>query len=426
MPHENPEKPVRTVHDLKSWEQNPRKISASEQRILFKTLESYGDLSGIVFNRRSGTLVGGHQRHAWFGDSTPISIEIRYETPTPKGTVAEGFIEYAGERFKYREVDWDEPTHAAAALAANRAGGDWDWGLLKEVMTGPLAGMEDWEETGWDANEVEDLLGIDVSAHKRKLQDKEDKIPDIKKNEMNVQLGDIFQLGDHRLICGDSTDPATLAALLFDGKADIFFTDPPYNVNYESSSTGQSIANDDMKSEDFYAFLRKAFDAAFKFTLPGAPAYVCHADAERVNFTKAFEDAGFYLSSVIIWVKNSGTFGRQDYFWRHEPLLYGWNSGGGHPWFGPNNEDTVWNFDKPRNNDLHPTMKPVDLVERALKNSSSMGHIVLDSFGGSGTTIIAAEKLKLRGRICELDPHYCSVILKRWEDYAMKKAYKIV
>lgn len=174
------------------------------------------------------------------------------------------------------------------------------------------------------------------------------------------------------------------------------------------------VPNIDLKIEDFYEFLYQSFLSMFTYSKAGAAFYVCHADSERVNFTKAYQDAGGYLSSVIIWVKNNSTFGRSDYSWRHEPIIYGWNSKGSHQWYGDHQQDTIWNIDRPAKSEEHPTMKPIELITRAIKNSSKMGDIILDLFGGSGSTLVAAQST---GRVCymmELDPKYCDVIRKRY------------
>lgn len=251
----------------------------------------------------------------------------------------------------------------------------------------------------------------------------EDDVPNPENIESRVKRGEVWILGNHRLMCGDSTHHKDLEILMNGSQANMVFTDPPYNIDYEGGTKKrETIENDNMDSGDFFAFLKAMYDNIYGFMVPGGSIYVCHADAERVNFTAAFRDAGFHLSSVIIWAKNNATFGRQDYFWKHEPILYGWNSSGSHKWYGPNNEETVWNIDRPSKSEIHPTMKPVALVERAIKNSCKQGEIVLDVFGGSGSTLIACEKVHRHCFTMELDESYCGAIIKRWEEFSGKSA----
>lgn len=225
--------------------------------------------------------------------------------------------------------------------------------------------------------------------------------------------GDIYLLDDNRVMCGDSTNEEHVKLLMNGKLADMVFTDPPYNVNYEGSD-GQSIQNDDMGDNEFKEFLTLVFKNLINSIKEGAPTYVCHADSEGLNFRSAFKEAGFKLAQCLIWVKNSFTMGRQDYQWQHEPILYGWKPGSGHYFVDDRSQSTIWEYDKPKKNDLHPTMKPLELVGRAINNSSLVGQLVLDLFGGSGSTLIASYKAK---RICysmELDEKYADVIVKRY------------
>jgi len=235
-----------------------------------------------------------------------------------------------------------------------------------------------------------------------------------------TSLGDIYQLGDHLLHCGDSTTdyPEQFKT------SDMVLTDPPYNVAYAGGSKArEAIANDDIAA--FPAFLEAFYSKAYNCLVPGGAIYVCHSDLERHTFTEKFLLGGFKLSSVIVWVKNNSTFASKDYFWKHEPILYGWHSGASHKWYGPDNEDSVWCIDRPSRSDEHPTMKPVELCARAIKNSSKTGDIVLDPFGGSGSTLIACEELNRKCQMIELDPKNCDIIIKRWEDLSGKKAVKL-
>lgn len=228
--------------------------------------------------------------------------------------------------------------------------------------------------------------------------------------------GDIYLLGRHRIMCGDSTNPEMVKTLLNGNKADMIFTDPPYNVNYEGSD-GQSIQNDNMGNEEFYNFLLSVYKNMFDSIKEGGSIYVCHADSEGLNFRKAFIDAGFKLAQCLIWVKNSFTMGRQDYQWQHEPILYGWKPGAGHYFVDDRSLSTVWFYDKPKHNDLHPTMKPLELVGQGINNGSLLGQLVLDLFGGSGSTLIACEQAGRINYSMELDEKYADVIVKRFIKY---------
>ena len=249
----------------------------------------------------------------------------------------------------------------------------------------------------------------------------EDEAPEVdEENEPITKPGDIWLLGRHRLMCGDSTDKATVEMLMDGKKANLVVTDPPYNVNYEG--TAGKIKNDNMDNDSFYQFLFDSFTNMEHAMADDASIYVFHSDTEGLNFRKAFADAGFYLSGCCIWKKPSLVLGRSPYQWQHEPCLFGWKKSGKHQWYAGRKETTIWEFDKPKKNSDHPTMKPIALISYPIKNSSMSNCIVLDPFGGSGSTLIACEQLD---RICytmELDPKYCDVIIKRWETITGEKA----
>lgn len=235
--------------------------------------------------------------------------------------------------------------------------------------------------------------------------------------EPTSKLGQIYQLGRHRLMVGDSTDTKQVAALLDGKKADLLLTDPPYNIAYEGKNEeAMTIQNDDMMDEDFRQFLKNVYAAANDNMKPGATFYIWYAATESYNFIGAARDIDWQIRENLIWVKNMFTLGRQDYQWRHEPCLYGWTEGAAHNWYSDRKQTTVMEFDKPVRSDLHPTMKPVALFDYQMKNSSKPGDIVLDLFGGSGTTMIAAEQNGRAARLMELDPRYADVIIKRWEE----------
>lgn len=318
---------------------------------------------------------------------------------------------------------------------------------------------------GWDLdtlkNEVDrlteldfdiDLLGFDddflISLTTEQMDEgltDEDDVPEAPDDPVAVE-GDIWLLGSHRLMCGDSTSIDAVEKLMNGTKADMIFTDPPYNVNYEGG-TGMKIQNDNMGDSQFRAFLYDAFTTAYTVTKAGRPIYIAHADSEGYNFRGAMQEAGWLLKQCIVWVKNSMVMGRQDYQWQHEPILYGWKDGEAHKWYGNfdkktvidddidvkkmdkkqlvqlinkmrnKNKTTVVREDKPHKNDIHPTMKPVGLVQQFINNSSREEDIILDLFGGGGSTLIAAQKLNRTAHLMELDPKYIDVIIRRWQDY---------
>lgn len=248
-----------------------------------------------------------------------------------------------------------------------------------------------------------------------------DEVPKVKKG--TVKSGDIWKLGDHKLMCGDSLNLDYVRELMNDCFADMVFTDPPYNVDYVGKTKeALKIQNDKMENSEFYKFLLKAFTHMRNFTSPGGAIYICHADGEGLNFRKAMIDAGWLMKQCIVWVKNSIVMGRQDYHWQHEPILYGWAENGSHKWYGDRKQSTVWPIARPTKSEDHPTMKPIELIEKAIENSSKPGDLILDLFGGSGSTLIACEKANRKANLMELSPHYCDVIIKRWEDYTGRKA----
>ena len=239
--------------------------------------------------------------------------------------------------------------------------------------------------------------------------------------------GDLYQLGNHRLLCGDATNSADVAKLLDGETVDMIVTDPPYNVAYRGSVTKErsAIENDKMTNQIFSAFLHDSFKNISKHLRAGGSFYIWHANSEAINFRTAASEAGLEVKSTLIWNKNAATFSRSDYHNRFEPCLYGWKEGASHRWYGGHKQTTVFDFKKPARSELHPTMKPVPLFERQIRNSSLKGDIVLDTFGGSGTMLIACENSERRGRSIEMNPHYCDVIIARWEDCSGEKAVKI-
>jgi len=278
----------------------------------------------------------------------------------------------------------------------------------------------DLDLIGFSDEELDQLLGGDDDAG----ESDEDAVPEIEQEPVS-QSGDLWLLGDHRLLCGDSTNAQDLARLMDGGLADMAFTDPPYNVDYGNSAKDKMrgkdrrILNDNL-GDDFYAFLKAALSNML--TVTKGACYVAMSSSELDTLQRAFRDAGGKWSTFIVWAKNTFTLGRSDYQRQYEPILYGWREGNDHYWCGARDQGDVWFFNKPVKNDLHPTMKPVELVERAIRNSSKSRDVVLDLFGGSGSTLIACEKTHRSARLIELDPKYVDVIVRRWQDYSGKQA----
>lgn len=285
----------------------------------------------------------------------------------------------------------------------------WDNELLS-IELSELQGLDfDLDILGFDDKELSQLFD-DKEIH----EDEFDVEEELKKPTI-TKLGDVWHLGKHVLICGDSTKEETYKALLGDTKVNLVVTDPPYNVNYEGSAG--KIKNDDMEDSAFYQFLYAAFTQAEKVMANDSSIYVFHADTEGYNFRKAFKDAGFYLSGTCIWKKQSLVLGRSPYQWQHEPILFGWKKKGKHQWYTGRKESTIWEFDKPKKNGDHPTMKPIELISYPIKNSSMTNSLILDMFGGSGSTLIACEQLNRMCRTIELDEKFCDVIVKRYVEY---------
>lgn len=307
-----------------------------------------------------------------------------------------------------------EAQKKAYILADNRYAEDagWDEEMLR-VEIEALEGMDfDVSLTGFDDQEISDLFADGESTG---AEDDDFDLSDALEKAAFVERGDVWQVGRHRLMCGDATSEEDVATLMDGKKANLIVTDPPYNVAFESSD-GLSIKNDKMENDKFYEFLLAAFKNMAEHLEKGGSAYVFHADTEGLNFRKAFIDAGFHLSGCCIWVKNSLVLGRSDYQWQHEPVLYGFLQNGKHYWSknAGRSQTTIWNFDKPKKNKNHPTSKPLDLLAYPIGNSSQENAIVIDTFGGSGSTLMTCEQTN---RIChtmELDEKYASVILRRY------------
>ena len=308
----------------------------------------------------------------------------------------------------------------AYVIADNRLAlnSGWDMEMLKVEFADLQELGFDLELTGFDLDEINELL---APVGTEGLTDPDD-APPLPENP-RTRPGDIWVMGKHRLLCGDSTSVSDLEKLTEGQLVDMWLTDPPYNVAYEGKTKDAlKIKNDEMGDDQFRQFLRDAYTAADMVMKPGAVFYIWHADSEGYNFRGAAKDAGWKVRQCLIWKKSSMVMGRQDYHWKHEPCLYGWKEGASHLWAADRKQTTILEFEKPSRNGEHPTMKPVALFEYQLLNNTKGGDQVLDSFGGSGTTLIAAEKNGRVARIMELDPKYCDVIVRRWQDFTGKIA----
>lgn len=262
--------------------------------------------------------------------------------------------------------------------------------------------------TGFDEKELAELFSSDEGN----THDDDFDLSAALEKAAFVERGDIWTVGKHRLMCGDATSAEDVAVLMNSKKANLVLTDPPYNVSFKASD-GLTIQNDSMKNDEFYTFLYNSFKNMAEHLESGGSAYVFHADTEGLNFRRAFVGAGFHLAGVCIWVKNSLVLGRSDYQWQHEPVLYGFLKNGKHSWYSDRKQTTIWNYDKPKKNKNHPTSKPLDLLAYPIRNSTQENAIVLDTFGGSGSTMMACEQTNRTGYLMELDEKYASVILRR-------------
>ena len=301
----------------------------------------------------------------------------------------------------------------------NSSFGQFDYDILRKEWLGFGYDYQSWG-LNFDTKELE----LEPEEAKDDNFDVDRALEGIKKTRS--QRGDIWQLGDHYLMCGDSTSAEDVDRLMDSTLADLSVTDPPYNVEYEGKTEeALTIENDAMSSEEFRSFLTKAFKCAFDNIKQGAAFYVWYASREHINFESALNDVGLTVREQLIWVKNSLVLSRQDYHWRHEPCLYGWKEGAAHKWYSDRTQTTVLQFNRPTQNREHPTMKPIDLIAYLVNNSSKKNDIVLDLFGGSGSTLIACEQLGRKCYTMELDERYCDVIIKRWETLTGKKAVKL-
>lgn len=420
------------LSDLSGNPRNPRKITDEKLKMLEKALNEFGDLSGIVFNRRSGQLVGGHQRLKVLPHDAEIVIDQTLSTPTTTGTVAEGHVLINGESFRYREVDWDDTKEKAANIAANKHGGEFDLPILSEWLLELDSMNIDMDLTGFDQTELENIM---APVHQVEGQCDDDEVPEVQAEPI-TKRGDIYQLGRHRLMCGDSTSPTDLESLMGANRADICFTSPPYNVGNNGNMKGQEVGkkylstSDDKSESDYLDFLTEnlnlclthASEVFYNIQLLGANKLVLVDLLSR--YKESFKDLIYWvkdnaaphiepgvMSSYVEWIiclsldNNSKKFHKT-------------NAPRGslkNVIRGPGNGQNEYSK-------IHNATFPVYLAEAVINDFSKPRMIVLDTFGGSGTTMVAAEKTGRCAYLMELDPKYCDVIVARWENFTGQKA----
>jgi DNA modification methylase len=379
----------KNVKDLLPADYNPRKDlqpGDPEYEKLKRSIEQFGYVEPVIWNKQTGRVVGGHQRLKVLIDSGITEVDVVV-------------------------VDMNTEKEKALNIALNKVSGEWDTDKLALVIADLQGADFDVSLTGFEPEELDDLFRDDVKDGVK--EDDFDVEAELQKPVFS-KAGDLWMLGEHRLFCGDSTKSETYELLMNGKHAQLVVTDPPYNMDYKG--TAGKIKNDKMAEDQFEQFLLAAYSQMYESMTDDASIYVFHSDSHGLAFRKAFEEAGFYLSGCCIWKKQSLVLGRSPYQWQHEPVLFGWKKKGKHQWYTGRKESTIWEFDKPKKNADHPTMKPVALVAYPIMNSTMTGCLVLDPFGGSGSTLIACEQT---GRTCytvELDEKFCDVIVKRYID----------
>lgn len=389
------------ISDLKFDDKNMNKHTEYGMSLLEKSLRENGAGRSILLDKDNNIIAGNGVIEA----AGNIGLEdLQIVESDGKKIIAVKRTDVELDSEKRREMAMADNATAAADLS-------WDDENIEEISDKFGIDPGEWI-SDWNKNEPVEVV--------------EDEAPEVDESEpAKSELGKVYQLGDHRLMCGDSTDVGSVAILMDGEEADLLLTDPPYNVEIVGGSHGESIEsrlkngaltiqNDKMSDGDFSDFLHKAFAAANTVMEEGACFYVWYASREVINFQSSLNDSGLEVKQELIWNKNSLVMGRQDYQWKHEPCLYGWKEGGSHKWYGDRRQTTIIDFDRPSKSEDHPTMKPVELFAYQINNSTKSEDAVLDLFGGSGTTLIACEQLGRKCYMMELDPKYCDVIRKRY------------
>jgi DNA modification methylase len=375
--------------EITPYPHNPRE---NDQAVpaLVASIKRYGFIGAIILNKDK-VIINGHTRvkaMKELGAETIPAIIVDHLTPEQEN---------------------------ALRIADNKTGEIAEWN--EELLRAELKALQDagfeMGDLGFDDDELEKLLAGEDTVSLGETDP--DEAPEVPETPVS-RAGEAYVLGDHLLMCGDSTKAEDVGKLVGKAEADLWLTDPPYNVAYEGSN-GLTIQNDSMEDVKFREFLRSAFGLAEKALKPGAAFYIFHADSEGYNFRGACHDVGLRVRQCLVWKKNALVLGRQDYQWIHEPCLYGWKEGAGHEWYADRSQTTVMGFNKPKKNDVHPTMKPTEMLVYLLRNSSKKGDVVIDTFGGSGSTLIACQQTGRKCRMMELDPKYCDVIRRRWAEF---------
>ena len=379
------------LSELNPAKYNPRKALKPGDKDFEKlknSIQNFGYVEPIVVNvANENTVISGHQR---------LSV-LKYLGETEAACVV---------------VELNEADEKALNIAMNKVSGEWDVEKLADLIVNLKELNYDISRTGFEAPEVEQLLS---KVHDKNVKEDDFDVESELKQPVFSLIGDIWHLGRHRVICGDSRKEETYSVVMEGEKANLILTDPPYNVNVQE--TAGKIMNDDMSDAEFYKFLLAAYSCMHSNLAEDGSIYVWHADTEGINFRTAFKDAGFYLSGCCIWVKNALVLGRSPYQWRHEPCLFGWKQKGRHQWYGDRKQTTVWEYDKPKSSPDHPTMKPVGLMAYPIKNSTLTNSIVLDPFLGSGSTLIACCETDRVCRGIELDAKFVDCIVKRYIEW---------
>src|SRR5699024_6320771 len=405
------------LSEFRHYERNARTHSEEQIQQLVSSIQEFGFTNPVLIDEQN-ELIAGHGRI--------MAAELV------------GMDSVPSIRLKGLSADQKKALRIADNQLALNAG--WDLELLASEIESLATADFDIDLLGFDSKFLDALFEEEPEEDDFVVDDEEDGAP----GDYVSEHGDVWLLGEHRVMCGDSTSVDDVVQLMGGIQADMVWTDPPYNVSYEGQD-GMTIENDDMNDADFATFLREVFSSAFVVTKEGGPIYIAHADSEGRNFRSAMTEAGWLFNQCLIWVKNQFVMSRQDYHWQHEPILYGWKPGNAHCWYGDRNKSTVIDDDvdlhdlgreelvrlvddlrnalnttvyreaKPTSSELHPTMKPIALVQHHIQNSSERGDVVLDLFGGSGTTLIACERSGRINRSMELDPRYCDDIVQRWQ-----------
>ena len=375
------------IGELIPYERNAKQHDERQLKNLMKSITDFGFTQPLVIDKDNVIVIGHGRYEAAKRLGLPEVPCIKREDLTDKEVKQLRILDN-----KLNESPWDSYLYATE--------------------------LESVELEGYD-------LDDDIAETEEHIDVLDDGYEETEKVPARTTNGEIWKLGNHRLMCGDSTSIEDVEKLMGGARADLLITDPPYNVDYTGKTKDAlKIQNDSMEDETFRQFLRDAFTAADSVMKPGAAFYIWHADSEGYNFRGACHDIGWTVRQCLVWEKNQMVMGRQDYQWKHEPCLYGWKDGAGHSWYSDRSQTTILNFSRPQRSEMHPTMKPVALFGYQIQNSSKKGDFVLDLFGGSGTTIVCCEQSERNAFVMELDPHYCDVIIDRWEQLTGKKAQR--